>query len=343
MALTITAFGREHLDAVGRFSARTWSRPSSPEFLRWRYLEPPGQRGWVALRDGECVATLFALERRYRGPAGDRAYLETFDWFCRSDLRLSGLGVRLMQLAMRAELPLLAVGGTDDTRALLPRLRFAALGGARRFWRPCTPGALRDALASRYSLPRAVAGVISWGAARSWFRPRRAAAPAGGSVARMAPDARLSALYRGSSDAIWPLPEPAGLAWLLRAGGHWQLSGYEIAGEPRGWTLCRVSRTEGRSEAMLVDLHARDGDPSLYAWMIGEALASLAPHAPEVIWAQTTTPSIARALSRLRFVELGQVPVAFWSSAGALPEAPLMIQYNASDFPVRPYLEDAGG
>ena len=64
-----------------------------------------------------------AFRRPYRG----RRQLDvsdSFDWFCLPELRRAGLGVRVIQRMMQDPEPVIVTGGTDDTRDLLPRMRF---------------------------------------------------------------------------------------------------------------------------------------------------------------------------------------------------------------------------
>src|SRR5262245_21701246 len=122
MAIEIRPLTSECLPAVRRFCESTWpQRPHSDRFYRWRYLESPAHRAVLAMRTvNECVALVCAFELRYWFGDESVSCLETFDWHCLPSLRGSGLGIRVIQHLMAAGQPLIAVGGSDDTRALLP-------------------------------------------------------------------------------------------------------------------------------------------------------------------------------------------------------------------------------
>jgi hypothetical protein len=60
-----------------------------------------------------------AIARPYRFGDERVDVLEVFDWYCLPELRNSGLGVRVMQALMK-EGPCLLVGGSPDTRGLMP-------------------------------------------------------------------------------------------------------------------------------------------------------------------------------------------------------------------------------
>ncbi len=132
MATEIVALTREHMPALRRFAEKVWHRPRSDAFYRWRYEDPAFHVAYLALRDGECAMEC-AIRRPYR--VGDEVvdFLEVFDWYALPELRNAGLGVRVMQRLMREPHPLLLVGGTPDTQALLPRLKWdVTLREARR-------------------------------------------------------------------------------------------------------------------------------------------------------------------------------------------------------------------
>jgi hypothetical protein len=229
LRLQVIPFEPTHLHAVGDLFAATWDRPRSEAFLRWRLLDWPGHHGVVALRpSGECVAFISAARRLYRYPDGVVGPVsETLDWIAHPDLQGAGLGIRVLQKLMalnKAEgVPLLTVGGTEDTRALVPRLGWVEVGDAPSFLLPLAGDALDEqwgrlsqeklnqserlgGLVRRFPRVFTVATHLATAVAgRTWFaHPPRVAAPPGGRVVAVAPGVNhmVQGVERGSAPGV---------------------------------------------------------------------------------------------------------------------------------------------
>jgi hypothetical protein len=342
MALRIVPFEPAHLPIVRRFSERTWSRPKTDAYYRWRYLECPSLLGYLALDGDECVASLWAFLSPYRIAGRDVTCLETHDWFCRPDLRGSGIGVRLMQTMMRRTEPIVTVGAGPDTLALLPRLKWRSAGDYRFYALPLEGGALGAYVARRTGLPAAWARAAFRIAARPWFAPRPSRGRPGGVVEEVREiGAEVVDLYRRSGNAgIVPLPDPARIRWFVNAVeelGRFLPLQFRVDGTVRGWSFARVYRGHHGPEATLVDLFADEDDDALHDWMISETLARLLERRPDTVRAGTSSPALERALLRHRFRSHQTLPINVWPHDLEIPPPPHLIANNTADMPLFPY------
>ena len=254
-----------------RFSERTWSRPKTDAYYRWRYLECPSLLGYLALDGDECVASLWAFLSPYRiAGRGRDVPRDLHDWFCRPDLRGSGIGVRLMQTMMRRTEPIVTVGAGPDAR-----------------WRCCrdSSGGARAITASTRCHSRAAPWAPTWrvapdsrphGRARRFGslrgRGSRRAPPGAGRAESSRRCAEIGAevvdLYRRSGNAgIVPLPDPARIRWFVNAveelgrflplqfrvarNGPGLVVRARVSGPPRArrppWSICSRTKTTTRS------------------------------------------------------------------------------------------------
>jgi hypothetical protein len=340
----IVRFGPEHVGAVRDFVERIWQRPRGDAFFRWRYLESPLLRAYLAMRGGECLATLWAFRRPYRLGSQIVHFLEVFDWYSRPELRRAGLGVRALQAAMQEPDPCILVGGTDDTRTLLPRLRWQRVDTAVRFLLPIGAGHAARALRGRARVPEALGRLGFRAIGGPWLRPRVRARPPGGraiAVASVGPE--VQALYEGplgyGTVPLWPEPH---LRWLLAgfpAAGHFVPLYFARDEDLLGWALGRVYPVREGCDAELVEVFAREPDPELYTWMVSETCVRMAGFAPSRISASTSCIALAQGLRRNRFLRATETPIHAWVPSGGELPAPRLLGSNANDNPLLPFAE----
>jgi hypothetical protein len=337
----IVAFRPEHLDAVARFSAQVWQRPQSRAYLRWRYLDHPDHHAYLALRGEECLAMLSAFRRPYRIGERTLRVSDSFDWFCLPELRRSGLGVRVMQRMMQDPEPVIVTGGSDDTRDLLPRMRFGVPATVTRFALLLGAERTADALARRARLPRPL-GRVAHALSRPLLAPRlRAAPPAGRVETPAALDAEALAIDprpggRGSA----PLWTPAYLRWLAAgspAYGTYLPLCFRDGEALAGWALLRVYEGARGREATLLDVRAREPGEAIYTWMVSAAAVHAARLGPGLLAAGTCCPLVAAALRANRFRPIGSAPIHYWSRDGAPLEAPVVFGAHWGDEPLVPH------
>jgi hypothetical protein len=339
--IEIVPLAREHRAAVARFVAQTWRRPDTEAFQRWRYDEPPGLVGYLALRDGECLAMECAFLRPYRIEGEEVRILETFDWYSLPSLRNVGLGVRLMQQFMRGKDPILLVGGSADALQLLARLKWRPLGAARRFVRRLSAARAAEGVARRLRLPEATARWLA-PPLRPWLRPERRFVPRDGRcLATASVGEEALALYREPTRyGMVPLWTAESLRWLT-AGfpgvGHYIPLYFARGDALAGWSLVRVYESPDGRRAEIVELFAPSADADLYAWMVSEAVCAAAGFAPELVATSSTCPAVAAALARNRFVEIDPLAIHLWWPSRELPAEPHLLGSNTRDTPFNPY------
>lgn len=342
MAVQVVRFEPSLLPAVRRFTERTWRRPTSDAFYSWRYLESPLSEGFLALRDGEVLAALWGFHRPWR--LGERTvrFHEVFDWYALPELQRTGLGVRILRVAMQEQDPCVVVGGTEDTRTLLPRMGWRVVDGAARFLLPLRSARVAATLAERAPIPGFAARPAAELLTRAWFRPRRR----GRSEGRMIPTASLGAeaheLFE-AAEGTRPLWPRAHLSWLL-AGfpgvGHFVPLYFARGDELCGCALLRLYPSPGGCDAELVDLVARDGSGAeVHVWMVSEVARCAQGFGAGLVATTTSCPRTQQALRRNRFLRVADVPIHVWSQTDlALPE-PICIQSNTNDGPLVPAAE----
>lgn len=340
MAVEIVPFAPEHFEKVRRFAEQTWQRPRGAAFYRWRYDEAPDTRAYLALRDGECLAMGCAFRRPYR--LGDEIvpFLETFDWYAIPGLRNVGLGVRIIQRFMAEAEPLILVGGSDEARDFLARLKWQPIAVAKRYGLRLRAG-LAGGLTRRLRLPRTPARALA-AAVLLRDRPRSRSAPRGGRVLAVASAGpEVDALYRGpvayGTLALWTEER---LRWLtsgFAGAGHFVPLYFALGEALVGFALLRIFGTETGQAAELVDVLCPDADPALYTWMISEIARLAAGFDAENLATTTTCPVLQGALLRNRFKLLGEVPIQAWIPARAGLPGPVLLGSNTRDTPLNPY------
>lgn len=343
--MEIVAFAAEHLPALARFSERVWRRPRGEAFYRWRHLDCPGHEALLALRGGECVAVVGAMRRRYRLGLETREVLETCDWYALPELLNSGIGIRVLRSALERAECAIAVGGTDFTLRLLPKLGWRRVAESRPYQLALTSAARGRALASRSGLPEPLARAAG-ALAGAWLRPRRVPSPAGGEVREVAgPEAGVLELYVRPEQHTVQLPDPAHHRWLVAGRdyvGQLVTLEFSVAGELVGWALGRLYATGTGCEAALVDIFAPRPERKLYAWMVSSLVHRLAEAHPDSIRAAATCPVLGAALRTNRFLPGRARPVAFWSAGEATAAEPLHLTGSTADTPLLPYLGPPG-
>lgn len=324
-----------HIEALRRFAEKVWDRPRTDAYYRWRYLDCPGLRGVLALRGGECVAAVFALTRRYRMATQLVDCLESFDWYCIPELRSLAVGVRVMRRLMSLGPPVVALGGSDQTLSLLPRLGFTTVVVGRQYVLPLAGSLFR---ARRGAIAAAMFDALG----RRWYAPRRRIGPDGlACVPTSALDDAMLDIYREPTGlALVALPEPHTLRWLVGgfAGVGAYLSFTFVAGGQRhGWAFCRIFHSRGRRAAEILDLYLTGGSEPHYTWAIAELSATLAGYGVHMIRASATAPPVLAALARNRFRVENELPVMVSWRNGEVPSLPMHIMGGHGDgafFPI---------
>jgi hypothetical protein len=271
--------------------------------------------------------------------------LETFDWYSSPRSRGGVAGLQVMRAAMRAPEPLVNVGGSEDTLAILPRLGWRTVDRAAAFVLPLRAGAVTTEVAERHPRAAGPAGRAALAVAGpAWFGRGRARGPAGGEVVPVScPGPEVLNLYRGATGyALVPLPDLDHLRWLttgFAGAGQFATLYFTVGGRLRGWGMTRTYPGDNGREAALVEAFAPRPEPGLYAWMIRALLEGVAGHRPVRVRAQATCPALVAALRRLRFIGSVTHPVQVWAGDRELAGRPTHFTMSTQDFPMLPYPE----
>lgn len=133
-------------EALIAFLARAYSADASAPFLdpaliRWKYWTQRGDfsgpRSYVLEKNGQIVAHACLCPLTVRNGGGEMLGVHTIDW-C-SDPRAPGAGIALMHRISELFEFVLAIGGGDDTRRILPKAGFRQVAGAWVAARPLRP------------------------------------------------------------------------------------------------------------------------------------------------------------------------------------------------------------
>jgi hypothetical protein len=292
---------------------------------------------------GQCLAMVWAFLKTYQIGSARAACLEILDWYCLPEFRGTGLGIQAIKALMSRSEPILAVGGSGDTRSLLPRLKWKVIGHTTHYVLPLEGRALGAYVRDRWGIPIGMVQTLFHVGARWWFhRGPRVEAIKGGRVEKSeTPAPELSGLY-SSQAALTLIPrlDPIFVEWLMKSPpemGCYILLNFRIEEKLSGWSLSRLYDTPAGRQATIIELFAPHPDPALYAWMIAETLLALAPFRPDTLHAAASEGALQEALKRRHFLGYHKVPISVWPKEAGIPNPPYHIGHNTADGPLLPY------
>jgi hypothetical protein len=161
-------------------------RPNvEPEALHWKYWAQredwPGARSFVTTRGAQILAHAALVPGSYATVSRRVRTLHLIDWAARPNA--AGVGVSLMKHVARLAEALLAIGGSEQTRQILPHIGFRPCGTTEGFARVLHPMRLEGEFdAAPWKLPAKLLRRSLW----RLLSPL--VAPAGWSVSRIAAD-----------------------------------------------------------------------------------------------------------------------------------------------------------
>lgn len=343
MAMVQTTLSEEYLPAFYAFVAQTWpEQPVLPSWLDWRYNQPPGQEFRIAVRDGEVIACLGVRRRQW--VVGDviQQTGETFAWFCRPDLRMTGLGVRLFKRAMHDFTPMIAVGGSDDTRTLLPRLGWQQVGDAPTFVLPLRGAAVAERIHDKTHVPKRMAELAFDAVGRHLLRRPSATVPGGEvvPVAHLGED--VAALYQPRAGlSLCAIPDAAQSRWLSGHAGngtHIALN-FVVHGELVGCGQARVYAQDGARYAVITELWSTLKQAPVYQWMVGAMVRAVRGFDPVSVRMRATSPVLQQALGHHRFIVADRPPLWVWAGRkGTVPSGTPHIVFDLEDHHLLPMM-----
>jgi hypothetical protein len=308
-----------------------------PDVERWKYWQPygdwPGARSYVLTDDGEVIAHGAVIPAVAAQGSRRTTIIQVVDWAARADA--AGAGVALMKRLVRLADAALAVGGSSQTRQILPYLGFAPVAQVTVYVRPLRPrifgsGGFR---APWRSLPRFVRSLL-WtlsaprgqGAA---FGVRRVTAD---TVADLRPT--LPAPYPGLT--ILERSEAALRHALACPLVPMELYAVERSGRVQGYFLIAIA---GR-QARLVDCWSASRDAADWRGLIQCAVRQAREHAEVAeLAAWASDALLAECLARCGFHARDKQPVSLKMPSGSAPPGTLRVQMLDTD---APYLDPRG-
>ncbi len=326
----------------GAFGAGKTAPFLDPALLAWKYDEPrpdwPGSRSYAWMAGEEIAAHACICPATYRLPNGREITGSQFiDWA--AGRRVVGAGGLLVRKLASMFDVLLAIGGSDDTQQVLPRLGFQAAGKSEIFVRVMRPW--RQFRTDPF--PR------GWKAgprlARNWLwsRTHMPDAPARWTCSPLT-------AFDNSHEALLqaPVPFPASrrtpalMNYWLRCPGA-AISAFVVSDDsgPKGWFL--LSRIAGVMR--IADLRVISGEAA--DWEAAFALATRAAYQDPLgceLASAATIPLTAEAIRRNGFHLRKTDPVFVLDPKGVLlPHMPVEITMIESDAaylytPEYPYL-----
>jgi len=274
----------------------------APDLMRWKYDDPrpdwQGSRSFV-WKDGDAIVAHACLcPVTYRLPSGDIAGSYLIDW---AAARTSaGAGVALLRSLGRRRDALFAVGGSADTRAILPRLGYRHIGDLRFYARVLRPWRQfrTDPFPRGWKAPLRLARSFVWSRRPASAPPRPWSAE---------PVARFDASAQPLFDARARLPfacthrTPELMNYFLRCpAAVWSAALILHDGSPRGWYVLARVGGQARIADIWVDSDAAADWTAAYALAV--RAASQDSEACELVASASIPPAIEAApLAGLRF------------------------------------------
>jgi hypothetical protein len=324
--------------ALLRLMPHVWVQEWDPEFLpetfRWRYLDNPSKGGtWLAFDEDECVAVIDSFIRPYLLDGRRVLMRETADWFCLPKYRPFGLGLRLMRIMMDSSEPIIAIGGTDATLSILPRLGWKRVSDVRVMILPVTlrglvGNLLRRKAARHAKYARAIPGFVP---VRS---PRMAPPPAG--------DARVEEWRPGQKLRI-PAPQRKGLVELLELTDlEWIYAAprdlsqpmvllFRLGDESVGLSLSQLEPSASGPDGRIVHLQISTPEQRVANWIVSETARRLSHAGAGLIRCRTSIPQTNIALRKTGFIATHSEPTHWWAKDGTAPPSIIDVGYLRGD------------
>lgn len=337
MAIRFTTLTEANAPAVRELLASFWNQDASSSFVRelfeWRYFARPSGQTLLAFDGDRCVGIIDALFRRYLKDGRLVSVRETCDWFCLPNYRPLGIGAVLMRRLMAQPEPIISVGGSKATLALLPRLKWQYIGEV-----------------DEYVLPRTARMLVAWGLrgigrgtgkAAQWvpsvlpFRSLRGVqSRTSGMRVEPVPDANCVSFPRPDGGALSELLDESDRAWLAEAPSRLgELIGlqFSIDGEPVGVSLSRVEPYAPGRAGKILHLQVAMCPPATIDWMVAETAQRLVERGAEMLVCRASSQRIGRALRHLGFFRLQDRAAYWWPGTAGRVTGSIHLTYLRAD------------
>jgi len=317
LSITFTSLSEANSAHVREFLVMSWKRDWSDElaesYFAWRYVARGASETLVACNQGRCVGILDSFIRPYWIAGRQEFVRETCDWFCMPEYRSAGVGLHLMRRMMAKPQPILVIGGSADTRNLLPRLKWAKLSDLSSFILVVSARALAGLVAR--NRPRGVTRVAHLIPDLPLIRRLPdVAAPSTNSRVRVRGHGEAGETPKIAPYVLAPLLDTKVVDWLARAPavlGQFLVLDFLCGDELVGISISRLEKLPSFGwVAHLIHVHAARFE--LIDWMVGATTRHLVERGAGVVRCRASCPTTARALSALGFWQVKRVPAYWW-------------------------------
>lgn len=313
------------------------------ELCRWRFFDLPGSELVMAYEDRRCVAIIASYTRPYR--MGSRVIMvrEPSDWFCLPEFRHLGIGLQLMELLMEKPEPILAIGGTEDQRTLLPEMGWQQMPDLATYTLPLTTRWLADKALRRLAPGRA--GMLEylppWPRYLPWIHllRKRSGAPmleCWGRNQQHLPEVTPS----GDTTCVVPLLRDGEWEWLRQApprlGTFFHLA-FSWGGPVEGVVLGRLYRDDGLMRAKLMHVLVRDPSARSYEAMLHETVRYVRTQGADIVYCSASCRMLQSALEALKFRRSLVRPAYLWRAGMAVAAGELCLTSVHADNGIRPF------
>lgn len=346
MPVSIEPLTEKHLAAVGELTLEFWRREWNPEFTRkllhWRFLQRPCGETLLVMDEGRCIGMIDSFVRDYLLEGHLTKVRELGDWYSQPEYR--GIGLRTMRMMMKKPEPIMSIGGTEATQALLPKLGWKPLAHpAADYALTITGAAPVNAVAQRYGIPgkRLMVGIANrlthprrWLSSRPKPRDNTSVRPYAGSTAEISgvPSAgfyQLASLIRNDE-----------IDWLLQAPeemGRFMVLEFLVDGEVAGVSVSRLFNAGNLKQSNILQLQTSRVSMDMYRWMIDETTYQLAAGGASSVRCRTSCTIVADALKELHYRKRETLQTVWWSREEAAPQGPKLLSRHRADDGVQPY------
>lgn len=341
MSVSMQPLTEATLAAVGELVLEFWQRAWGPqfteEFLRWRFLHRPNGETLLLMDADRCVGIIDSFLRSYLVDGNIATVRELGDWYSRPEYR--GIGLKTMRAMMKKPEPILSIGGSESTKALLPKMGWKPLSHPAADYALAVTGAAPvNAISTRFGIPGkrlTVRLANRFTRPRRWFRSR----------SKYSKSAEVRP-YTGTSTAICGLPS-AGfyqvaslirhdeIDWLRAAPGRMgQFIALEflVDGDIAGITVSRVFDLGFLRQANILQVQTSRVSLDMYRWMIEETTNQLVAQGASSVRCRASCVILADALKELHFIKRDTLQTVWWSGGQGAPQGPVLLsRFRADD------------
>ncbi len=352
MAFTYTDLTRDTLPALQDFLTERWrDEEAGPKgwpadfaerFFNWRFLERKSWDTMVAMDGDRCIALMDSFIRDYVLNGRRITLRENGVWWCHPAFRPL-VAMRVMQMLMQKQEPVVIVGGSKTLQAVLKRYRWKRLDPVQhRVLILGTGGFLKMVgrlMGSDVApLPPTLSRALSFNFRR--FRPFRSGnvamevlqSPAGLPAVEPPHDAYGLAALADQGDAEWLMAAPPAegrFIWLV----------FSEESTPVGFSVSRLYNENGPLAAKLMHVQATRTDADTYTWIVGETVRHLAAEGANWVDTMMSCPEVNTAMDRIGFMKRPAYPAFWWSKTEPAPTGKLHLTGLGGQRSLTPYPE----